>query len=360
LRKLQSGTETDGHCSGSIAAAVHARQNPHSTGISSGTTPLTVGDLAGTPETCDVTDADARLVALAADQHQVFSRAQARAAGLSASTTSRRIAAGKLVVCGTSALHLPGVTLTYRGRLMAGLLDLGPEALVSGRAAAHLHGLDCFPEGPLEFLVPRRLRNRRTPGNLTSTRFITALDRMTIDGLRCTSATRTVVELLATASRNEAGNALDSATRRRLTAPAVVERRLLQLGQHGRAGLVAFRELASVGAVESWLERLVLRVVSDAGLPALLLQQRYELPGVGVARVDFEFATFPIVVEVGGQHGYLSREERQRQERRRNELQLRGKIVYFFTRDDVVNRPNEVVVTLFAAIKRHLGTSDGA
>ena len=305
-------------------------------------------------------DPEALLVAKAAEQHQVFSRAQAREAGLSPSTLSRRIAAGKLVVCGTSALHLPGVTLSYRGRLMAGLLDLGSEALVSGRAAAHLHGLDGFPEGPLEFLVPRRLRNRRTAGAVSSTRSISALDRVTINGLPCTSATRTVVELLAHASQQAAGNALDSATRRRLTAPAVVERRLMQLGQHGRAGLVAFRDLAAVGAVESWLERLFLRVVGDAGLPLPRLQQRYEIPGVGVARVDFEFATFPIVVEVGGQRGYLSSEERQRQEHRRNELQLRGKVVYFFTRDDVVNRPHYVVRTLFGAIKQHLGTQDCA
>ena len=270
----------------------------------------------------------------------MFSRTQAREAGVSASALSRRIASGKLVVCGTSALHLPGVTLSYRGRLMAGLIDLGPAALVSGRAAAHLHGLDGFPEGPLEFLVPRDARRRRTAGSVTSARSINTLDRVTIDGLRCTSATRTVVELLAVASQQDAGNALDSATRRRLTAPVVVERRLVQLGQHGRAGLVAFRELAALGTVESWLERLLLRLVGDARLPTLRLQQRYELPG--------------------GQRGYLSREERQRQEHRRNELQLRGKVVYFFTRDDVVDRPNDVVTTLSKAIKQHLGTQDCA
>ena len=49
------------------------------------------------------------------------------------------------VVCGTQALCFAGVTLTYRRQLMAGLLDLGPDALVSGRAA--LLGLDGFDEG---------------------------------------------------------------------------------------------------------------------------------------------------------------------------------------------------------------------
>jgi hypothetical protein len=42
--------------------------------------------------------------------------------------------------------------------------------------------------------------------------------------------------------------------------------------------------------------------------------------------------------------------ERQRQEQRRNGLQLQGKVIYFFTRDDVVNRPGYVAATVAAAL----------
>ncbi len=304
-------------------------------------------------------DLDAALIDLAARQHQVFSRVQARAAGLSASALSRRVGAGQLIACGTSALHHPGTTLTYRGRLMAGLLDLGSEALVSGRAAAHLHGLDGFGEGPLEFLVPRQQRNRRTSGTVTSTLApLSRLDRGLVDGLRCTSPTRTIIELLAHASVDEAGDALASATRQRLTAPAAVQRRLGELGRVGRAGAAALDRLARAGAVESGLERAFLRLVERAGLPTPMLQRRYELAGAGVARVDFEYTTVPIVVEVGGRRGYLSREERQRQERRRNALQLAGKTIYFFTRDDVFDDPAYVVATLVAALRTEVGTQD--
>lgn len=291
---------------------------------------------------------DAALAGLAHGQHQVFSRAQARAAKLSPSALSRRIVSGRLVVCGTAALHLPGVTLTYRGHLTAGLLDLGPDALVSGRAAAHLHGLDGFEEGPLEFLVPRRLRGRTTVGTVRSSHDITRLDRCIVDSLACTSATRTIIELLDTATDDEVGNALDSATRRRLTAPLVVARRLDELGRHRHGGAVLAR-VVRAGAVESWLERRFLSVVRRAGLPTPLLQKRYELHGV-VARVDFEFENTSVVVEVGGRRGYLSRDERQRQERRRNALQLAGRTIYFFTRDDVVDDPAYVSSTLTAAL----------
>ena len=88
--------------------------------------------------------------------------------------------------------------------------------------------------------------------------------------------------------------------------------------------------------------------VHDLPLPAA--QCRYNLAGFGVVRVDFEFADVPVVIEVGGRRGYLSFAERQRQEQRRNALQLEGKVIYFFTRDDVVNRPAYVAATVAAAL----------
>ncbi|HWL41630.1 MAG TPA: type IV toxin-antitoxin system AbiEi family antitoxin domain-containing protein [Ilumatobacter sp.] len=295
-------------------------------------------------------DVDRALIELAARQHQVFSREQARAAGLSASGVSKRVARGQFVECGPSSLHFPGVTLSYRGCLQAGLLDLGPGALVSAHAAGCVHVLDHFEEGPLEFLTLRDSRHRRTVGSVRSTTDISKLDRAVVDGLACTSVTRTVIELLRMGDTIAAGNALDSGTRLRLTAPEVVARRLAQMGRQGRDGVAAFELLRRLGTVESRLERRFLSVVADAGLPVPALQQRYQLEGVGNVRVDFEFLTFPIVVEVGGSRGYLSRDERRHQERRRTALQLMGKTVYFFTADDVFNDPDYVVRTLFTAL----------
>jgi len=297
-------------------------------------------------------DVDRVLVAPAARQHQVFSRAQARQAGMSPNALYRRLRSGSIVACGTSALHYAGVTLTYRGRLMAGLLDLGPEAMVSGRAAAHLHQLDGFDPGPLEYLAPRSYRSRCTVGNLHTVAELERLDRVTVDGLACTSPTMTVIQLLAHATSAEAAAALDSACRQRTTAVPVVRRRLESLGRAGRRGVAVFERLVAEGIVESWLERRFLAVLRSAGLPLPASQRRYDLEGFGVARVDFEFGLAPVVVEVGGRRGYLSFGERQRQERRRNALQLEGKVVYFFTRDDVVQRPGYVAATVAAALGR--------
>jgi hypothetical protein len=52
---------------------------------------------------------------------------------------------------------------------MAGLLDLGGDAVVTGRAAAALHRLDGFEPDLVQFLVPRRQRRRKVVGEVTST-----------------------------------------------------------------------------------------------------------------------------------------------------------------------------------------------
>jgi hypothetical protein len=150
--------------------------------------------------------------------------------------------------------------------------------------------------------------------------------------------------------KRELGNAIDSACRLGLTSPLFLRRRLDQLGRQGRSGVEIFdRVMESVG-VQSWLEREFEHLVRSAGLPTPRRQRVYRRDGRHVARVDFDFDPWPVVAEVGGRRGYLSADDRRRQEHRRNELQLIGKIVYFFTTEDVIESPGYVISTLHAAL----------
>jgi hypothetical protein len=148
------------------------------------------------------------------------------------------------------------------------------------------------------------------------------------------------------------GNALDSAVRQRLTAPSVIARRLDDLGRRGRPGIAEFDEVMNSAGVESWLERRFLELLDGLPLPKPELQRTYRSDGDHVARVDFDFFPLPVIVEVGGRRGYLNASERRRQEHRRNQLQLLGKTVYFFTTEDVTQDPEYVLTTLVAGIAR--------
>jgi hypothetical protein len=295
-------------------------------------------------------DADRRLAAIAAIQRQVFTREQALAAGLSASAIGRRESSGLFVAHGPWTLHFAGSSLDWRDCLLAGLLDLGSSALVTARSAAALHGLDGFEDGPLQFLVPLGLRGRRTVGQVSCTPSIGPLDRATVDGLAVTSGTRTVLELIGRVNERELGNALDSALRKGLTSPAMLLRRLDELGRQGRRGVATFDRVMESAGVQSWLERQFLRLVDQAGLPRPTLQRTYRNDGRHVARVDFDFEPWPVLVEVGGRRGYLSADERRRQEHRRNELQLLGKVIYFFTTEDVAEDAGYVIATVRQAL----------
>jgi hypothetical protein len=147
------------------------------------------------------------------------------------------------------------------------------------------------------------------------------------------------------------GNALDTACRKGLIAERAVVGRLGELGRQGRKGVADLDRLLADGGVQSWLERLFFDVIRSTGLPKPAAQRLYYRDGVHVARVDFDFDPLPIIVEVGGRRGYLSFDERRRQERRRNELQLLGRIVYFFTREDVTTDQDYVVATLRSALR---------
>jgi hypothetical protein len=297
-------------------------------------------------------DVDRVLARLAASQRQVFTREQAFAEGLTSAALYRRTRDGLFVAHGPRTLRFAGTVLDWRGRLLAGLLDLGDDALVSGRSAAALHGLDGFAEGPVEFVVPRILREVSAIGRVSSTSKIGPLDRVALEDLRVTSGTRTILDLAGRVTERELGNAIDSACRLGLTTPDHLRRRLRQLGRPGRAGVAAFDRVMESAGVQSWLERQFLALLAGTVLPTPAVQRTYRKDGHHIARVDFDFDPVPIVAEVGGRRGYMSAADRRRQERRRNQLQLIGRVVYFFTTEDVVESSDYVISTLSEPLAR--------
>ena len=151
---------------------------------------------------------------------------------------------------------------------MAGLLSLGPTAAVSHEAAARLHCFDrCLPD-TVEFSMPRRSRGVRTPFTVHTSAAFGALDRVTINGLRCTSATRTIIDLARARIPNvRLEAAIDSAVRSGATAPVVLATRLGELRGPGRWGAPRLDDLLLDSGGHTQLERRFLQLMRKAGLP---------------------------------------------------------------------------------------------
>jgi len=293
---------------------------------------------------------DRDLLAIAARQQGCVSLEQLRACGLTRHQLAHRVSSGWLERLGPRAFAVGGSPPTWEQQLMAGVLDLGPTALVSHRAAAALHGFDGFGRQPIELTSTRSKRGAAGPWTVHTTRRIDTIDRVRIGDLPATSASRTIVDLAATATVPELERAIDSAVRDGSSSPAFLARRLRDLRGRGRRGVVPLGELLVDSGGHSDLERRFLALVRQAGLPRPTCQRVFRRDGTTLARVDFSFEPRPVIVEVSGRRGHSTDLERARDAQRRNELQHLGLVVLEFTNDQVRHLPASVIVTL----RRHL------
>jgi hypothetical protein len=283
----------------------------------------------------------------AAKQHGAISHKQLRSAGMSTKAQHTAIATGWLVPVEPAVVVIAGSPDTWHRQLWIGLLPLDERGWVSHEAAARLHGLDRSKEGVVEFTVPRRSRMLTCSAIVHTTGHVGPFDVLTVSGVQCASATRTIIDLARAripAVRLEA--AIDSAVRLGLSAPIVLERRLAELRGSGRWGARRLDQLLVDSGGESMLERRFLGLMREAGLPRPTTQAVQRSDGRHVARVDFLFEPFPVVVEVTGRRGHSLPAERDRDAQRRNELTDLGFRVYEYTWAHVTQRRSWVVSTM--------------
>ena len=292
------------------------------------------------------------IAALAANQHSVISTAQLQASGVDSSMRSKWERKGLIERLGPRSFAIAGSTPTFQRAMAAGLADLAGFGVAAGRAGARLHGLDDFVSAPAEFLLPRKHRRYFTNGLVCSTgRPLTKSDIVTIQGFRCLTAERLIVESpLFGFTKAETENAIDSAIRLRLVAEQRLRTRVIREHRTGvNGGRPLLDALVDAGG-ESRLERWFLGLVRRAGISRPTLQKIYRDGNRTVARVD---AYFPggLVVEVAGHGTHASRRQLQIDAQRHTELTLRGLHFITFTYNDVRDRPGWVIARLREAMK---------
>jgi very-short-patch-repair endonuclease len=230
---------------------------------------------------------------------------------------------------------------------------LGEDAALYGLTAAAWWNLDVPPPLVVEFLVPRSRRRLDNDLVIHTTDRWDARDLLRHDGVRLTSVTRTIIDLAASGRRAaDIEAAIDSGVRLRRTSMPTLTARMAELGGSGRDGIRLLRALLLDSGGESYLERRFLRLLRRHSLPRPQCQVVHRLgTSRPVRRVDFEFAAEQIVIEVSGRLGHISDADRQRDARRRNELQQAGLLVLEFTTADVLDDAPYVVDTVRDALR---------
>ena len=205
---------------------------------------------------------------------------------------------------------------------MAAVLACGPEAVLSHRAALALHDLRPTPSGLIDVTVPGRSRKGHAGVRVHNVRALHDDDRDTVDHIAVTELHRALLDYAEIASRQQLRHAIDAGLRREVLDQwkfdALFER---SPGRHGLKPLrAALKELEGPAPwTESELERALLALIRDAGLPEPLTQQVIE-----GERVDFFWPQANLVVEVDGYEFHKSRARFEDDRRRDAKLMVAG------------------------------------
>jgi hypothetical protein len=287
-----------------------------------------------------------RIATIAAANHGVVSTDDLVRAELSVATRTRWQAAGLLVRLGPNAFAVRGAPPTWERRLAATLVTLDGRGFLAGRTGARLHGLDGFDADAVEVLTTRRWKDLVVPARHASTALpLDAGDTVIVDGLRCLTAERLILDSpLFGFTRAETENSIDSAIRLRLVSEQRLRTKVIARHNRGiNGGRALLDALVDTGG-ESRLERWMLRIIREAGLPRPDLQTTYREGTRIVARVDMQFGD--LVVEIAGHGTHSSRGQLQADDQRRTKLIKRGLRGVTFRYEDVRHRPSWVVEQL--------------
>ena len=230
---------------------------------------------------------------------------------------------------------------------MAAVLACGPEAVLSHRPAAFLHGILDDSRSRVDVIAPNR--RGRAPKGIAAHRngTLTPTDQMVIDGIPCTSLARTLLDLAATQSPPTLAFAVNQAeVEEILDLTEIIELLKRSRGRRGVARLRLAIELHDPDEQEARreLEKKLLRLFKRGGL-------RPEVNGHlvvdGISMMpDFIWRDARLIVEADSRrvHGTATAFEKDRQRDQR--LAAAGWTVIRCTWHQVTNEPERLLQTL--------------
>lgn len=293
---------------------------------------------------------------LAAEQDGLVTTAQAASLGLDRGALHRAVAHGWLEPVRTGLYAVAGAPTSWRRAVRTAVLSAGPDAVASHQTAAALWGLRGFDPGPVE-VTTHRGRRRHTRNDvgfrLHESTDLRAVDVGRRSGFPCTTLVRTFIDLGASATELDVEDAFDDAVRRGLVGRDQVVARYRELSRRGRRGC------GPIGRIlerrdpnlerSNTFEKLLLRVVREAGLPEPVAQLRVDGHG-WTCYLDFGWPDHRLAVECDSVAWHTGVRALQHDDERQNRLVLAGWTVLRFTWADLRDRPHLVAAQLRRAL----------
>ena len=303
---------------------------------------------------------DAAIATVAARQHSVFTLEQYVVAGGNRARAQRRCEAGIWERVYRTVFRIRGAAVTLDQRLMAAVLDAGPTAVVSHRAAAWLWGLGVPGGVPIELSVPRsRVRDHR--GVIWHRSGDLDLAGITeIRGIPVTALARTILDLGAVSPRSVRRATWEAMRSHGLVWGDLIEV-LVTHGKRGRPGIGVLRSVVDQHygqiAGDSRTEDRAFEILVDSGLvpvPDRLVPVTCA-DGVEVT-VAFMWPTHGVILEIFGADHLLNEHVQQVDAHRLNQLALAGYDTLVYT-GKMLGSPDRLVREVLATLSARGGVA---
>lgn len=290
--------------------------------------------------------------AVAQRQHGAVTRTQLFEQGATRQAIQWAVRVGELIAVAPEVFVIAGSPRTWRQALMVAVLDAGPGACVSHRAAAILLGI-ARRDAPeiVEISVPRKRSGRMTDAVVHRTLDLTPEHVMVVDGIPCSGPLRTLVDLGAVEPWWEVRDAVERAIQLGHTTHRGCEWMLARLSKQGRHGCGVFRRVLDERALKAGtahkglLEPRMAGVARRFGLLEYVYQYKvFDDLGTFLAQLDFAWPAFKVAVEVDGLETHGTAEAMTADFERDQMLEIdHGWYVLHFSWWHIVKRPKYVV-----------------
>jgi Transcriptional regulator, AbiEi antitoxin len=281
------------------------------------------------------------LARLAARSHGVVTRGQLLRAGIT-NEIKHRLRTGALLREHRGVYRVGHRAPSVEARYLAAVLACGENAVLSGRAAAHLLGILKGPAPAPEVTVPTK---RRVDG--VATRRSRCAEASTWRGIPVTTVARTLVDLAKDLPLDALARACHEAGVRHETTPAQVERVLAR--RPTAPGAAKLRAILR-GDVRVTLSKLESRFLT------LLRREGLQLPQTnrpaGGRRVDCRWPDRGLTVELDSYRYHHSRHAWEQDRRREREAHARGDEFRRYTYGDVFDTPRLVLAELRSVLRQ--------
>jgi Transcriptional regulator, AbiEi antitoxin len=275
---------------------------------------------------------------IASRQHGVVTRAQLLGAGVSDKEIKRRLERKALLRVHRGTYRVGHKAPSIEARYMAAVLACGDGAVLSGKAAGWLWGLIKGSAPPPEVTTPK---DRKVKGVQTRRARRRETEATTRHGIPITTVPRTLVDLSSMLSSADLARACHEAGVLHGTTPRQVEAVLAT--RPNCPGAKRLRKVlhGDVHVTLSGLERRFLKRLREAGLPEPVMNRQ-----ASERRVDCRWPDHGLTVELDSYRYHSSRHAWELDRRREREAHARGDDFRRYTRDDVFEEPEPMLVEL--------------